>query len=77
MEITSIKNKHIHSNIMDVCPQYLHKELDMTKSIIKIGKPLVIVFETGSYFGHEEVVDIGRNAKDILIETINKIWIIS
>ena len=76
MEITSIKNKHVHSN-MDVCPQYLFKKLDMTKSLIKIGKPLVVVFETGSYFGHEEVVDIGCNMKDIRIETINKIWIIS
>jgi len=76
MEITSIKNKHVHSN-MDVCPQYLHKEIDMTKSIIKIGNPLVIVFETGSYFGHEEVVDIGRNQTSIRIETTNKIWMIS
>ena len=74
MEFISIKNKHANNN---VCPQYLHKKIDANKSIIEIGKPLVIVFEKGSYFGHEEVVDISHNKGFVMIETNNKIWIIS
>lgn len=74
MQIISITNKNTNNK---VCPQYLHKELDMSKSIMLIGKPLMIVYKTGSHFGHENVINIERLQNEIIrIETTNKIWMI-
>ena len=75
MEFTSIKNKKANINC---CPQYLHKPLNMNKSVIEVGKPLSIIYEVGSCFGHEMVVNIEYlNKSAIKVETSNKIWTIS
>ncbi|HEY8805695.1 MAG TPA: hypothetical protein VIM42_11440 [Clostridium sp.] len=75
MEFISIKNKKADINC---CPQYLHKPLNMNKSVIEIGKPLSIRYEVGSCFGHEMVIGIEYlNKTAMRVETQNKIWIIS
>lgn len=75
MKITSIINKNTKDN---VCPQYINKKLDLNKSVILIGKPLMIVYKNGSYFNHENVISIERLEDGVIkIETTNKFWIIS
>jgi len=74
MEITSIKNKHSGNNI---CPQYLHKKLDMDRTELVLDSPLLIVYESGSFFSHENIIGVEfLNTTTIRIETINKIWTI-
>jgi len=75
VEFTSIKNKKANINC---CHQYLHRPLNMSKSIIEVGKPLSILYEIGSSFGHEMVIGIEYlNKTAMRVETQNKIWIIS
>lgn len=74
MKITSIINKN--SN-MEVCQQYLDKELYLDLCIIIVGRPLVIAYAKGSYFGHEKVVSVKYlEHETFLVETINKLWTI-
>lgn len=74
MEITLIYNKHSKD---ESCKYYLNRKLNMDKTIIEIGKPLKIVYETGSFFTHEDVVDIEYpDEVTIRIETAKKIWIL-
>jgi len=76
MEITSIKNKPTGN---DVCPQYLHKKLDMAKTELTLDNPLLIVYEGGSFFSHENIIDVEHwlDLDIIVVETTNKVWIIS
>lgn len=74
MEIASIINKYTRK---DICAQYLHRKVDLDNSIIVVGEPLKIVYITGSYFIHEEVVFVEQFSSGIIsIETIKKIWIL-
>jgi len=76
MEITSIKNKTTGNN---VCSQYLHKKLDMARTELILDSPLLVVYEGGSFFSHENITDVEHwlDLDIIVIETTNKVWIIS
>lgn len=74
MEITSIRNRKAN---MDVCPQYLHKRIDINKSEITVGKGLRIIYETGFFFGHEKVISVEYLDDGVIrVETENKTWVI-
>ena len=74
MEITLIKNIKTDTS---VCHQYLHKKLDMNKTEIEVGKPLRFVYESGVFFGHENVIKMWYPHDDtIIIETTNKVWLL-
>jgi len=74
MKITSIKNKNTN---IDVCSHYLHKELDMSKTVIIVNNPLLVVYEKGSFFNHEKVINVEHLENgSVKVETQNKIWVI-
>jgi hypothetical protein len=74
MEIAIIINKNTKQ---EVCPQYLHKKININKSIMQIGKDLRIVYESGSFFTHEKVIDVYFSDEyTIKVETTNKVWTI-
>ena len=74
MEITLIKNIKTDDS---VCHNYLHKKLDMTRTEIEVGKPLRIVYESGMFFAHENVVRVNYvNDETVIIETTKKVWLL-
>lgn len=74
MEIVLIQNLITNKS---VCPQYLHKKLNMSKTEFIVGKPLKVVYEKGSFFTHENVVSVKYpDDNTIYIKTTNKVWII-
>ena len=58
-----------------VCPQYNNKEVNSDKSVIEIGKPLVICDSDNTFFAHHEVVINKEYSGDTMyVETTRKIW---
>lgn len=62
----------------EVCHQYCNKEIDLSRCEIKEGKPLKIVYKSGSGFNHEKVeyvwyIEYGLMTGMAIITT-KKIW---
>lgn len=60
-----------------VCDYYKHKEINLSKCEIIVGKPLRIVHSNGTYFTHEIVTEISQVLSMIRINTIKKSWVIT
>jgi hypothetical protein len=74
MQIITIKNRTAG---IDVCGYYLNKRINIDKSVIEIGKPLLIVYQDDSFFNHEKVINVQYQNDRIEIDTTNKFWILA
>jgi len=58
----------------EVCSQYNNRNVDYSKSVIKIGEPLRIVDTDGIFFQHEIVQDVFEDGFGFQVITTKKIW---
>lgn len=65
----SIYNKNTEQR---VCDYYTNRIV--THFVAEIGEDLKVIYEGGSFFTHEQVVDVEENDYGFWIETTRKKW---
>ena len=69
MVIGKIINKATNQ---EVCQRYINKPI--REIIDDIGKELKVIYEDGSFFTHEAIINHQQDDYGFWIETTNKLW---